>query len=91
MLTGHTGSSGNKSVFFLDSFGCELLLTDLLQISHYIATKQLLFAQSESFYDDVEIRRASLSLLVVISKLCEYLAQHTHLGSKFTCILHVLG
>ena len=65
------------SVFLLDNFGCKLLLTDLLQISHYIATKQLLFAQSESFYDDVEIRRASLSLLVVISKLCEYLAQHT--------------
>lgn len=88
MLTGHRGST---SFFLLDNFGCKLLLTDLLQISHYIATKQLLFAQSESFYDDVEIRRASLSLLVVISKLCEYLAQRTHLGSKFTCILHVLG
>ena len=50
----------------------QLPLTDLLQITHCISKKQLLFAQSGSFYDHADIRKASLRLVEALSRLCEY-------------------
>ena len=58
-----------------DDFGCILLeLPDLFQISHYIASTELLFAQSELISDDVEVRKASLLLVEALYKLCKCLS-----------------
>lgn len=54
-----------------DDLGRELQLTDLFQISHYIASEVLLFAQSEYINDDVGVRRASLLLVEALYKLCK--------------------
>ena len=54
-----------------DELGCELRAPELFQISYYIASTELLFAQSEFINDDVGVRRASLQLVEALYKLCK--------------------